>query len=375
MTIDPETFRKGVFDEVDRIAAAPKSQSRRPNGKNGKSDCGATTPTASDSVFDPWQSFIVPSFPLDVLPEDVQQFVLTQSRVIGCDPSALAMCVLANASAAIDHRTTLRMMKYGNWHVSPRLWVLLVGEPSDKKTPAFSAATHHLVAVDNARWKAWDAACEQERKLDPKADPPPKPARLWTADTTVEACGDILTRQDRGILIRRDEIAGWIGSMERYASKGGTGSADRAFWLQAFDGGPFIIDRIKRGSGRIENLSVSILGGIQPACLGELDGLTSDGLLQRFVPVLMRHPTEPIDEPIGEPWEAHRRLIETLVNATPATVLLTDTARKGWTKCARASSTSSRKEPAFRTASEDLPASLREHSDRSPSSYICSPNP
>ena len=43
--------------------------------------------------------------------------------------------------------------------------------------------------------------------------------------------------------------------------------------------------RISRGETYIGNLSVSLMGGIQPARLGELRGLTSDGLLQRFVPV------------------------------------------------------------------------------------------
>ena len=40
----------------------------------------------------------------------------------------------------------------------------------------------------------------------------------------------------------------------------------------------------RRGEIRVENLSVSIMGGIQPDRLAELHGLTSDGLLQRFLP-------------------------------------------------------------------------------------------
>src|SRR5262249_3999118 len=43
------------------------------------------------------------------------------------------------------------------------------------------------------------------------------------------------------------------------------------------------------------NLSLSVLGGIQPERLAELTGLTSDGLLQRFLPVMMRAATLPRD--------------------------------------------------------------------------------
>ena len=38
--------------------------------------------------------------------------------------------------------------------------------------------------------------------------------------------------------------------------------SDRAFYLQAFDGGPYAQDRIKRGEVYIRNLSVSMIGGI-----------------------------------------------------------------------------------------------------------------
>jgi len=41
----------------------------------------------------------------------------------------------------------------------------------------------------------------------------------------------------------------------------------------------------KRGETFIENLSVSIIGSIQPEKLGEIHGLTSDGLMQRFLPI------------------------------------------------------------------------------------------
>ena len=53
---------------------------------------------------------------------------------------------------------------------------------------------------------------------------------------------------------------------------------DRGFWLQAFNGGPYIVDRISRKSGLIPNLSVSLLGGIQPEPLRRIaDEAVDDG--------------------------------------------------------------------------------------------------
>ena len=50
---------------------------------------------------------------------------------------------------------------------------------------------------------------------------------------------------------------------------------DRAFCLEAYDGGPYVVDRIDRGTQALENLSVSILRGIQPDKLAEIHSLTN----------------------------------------------------------------------------------------------------
>ncbi|MBA3517902.1 MAG: DUF3987 domain-containing protein, partial [Rhizobiales bacterium] len=280
--------------------------------------------TQTHGIWDPWEKAGVPDFPLDVLPSGIQPFVQTQSAVLGCDPSALAMAALVNFSAALDHRFGLKLMRNGDWWASPRLWVLLLGDPSRKKTPLINAATRELERHQNRLRDEYEAAFKRhlEADGDPK-DGPAKPARFVVNDTTTEMLGEILSRHDRGILVKRDEFSGWIGSMERYGAKGGS---DRAFWLQAFDGGTFMVDRVSRGEIRIRNLSVSLMGGIQPAKLAEMHGLTSDGLLQRFIPVIMGPSRFPQDVPVNEPFRDYERITRTLINAPAAKMRCADDA-------------------------------------------------
>ena len=47
-----------------------------------------------------------------------------------------------------------------------------------------------------------------------------------------------------------------------------------------------MVDRIQRGENFVENLSVSLIGGVQPNVSAELHGSTSDGLLQRFSTIM-----------------------------------------------------------------------------------------
>jgi hypothetical protein len=265
-------------------------------------------------VFDPWQPFVVPAFPLDVLPPGVSEFVTSESDVIGCDPSTLAMAGLANFSAAIDHRFKLKIMRHGNWRARPALWVLLFGGSSMKKTPPLrDAALNELNELQNANLRSYAAALADWKKVKDNPDPPPPPPlRYIVKDTTIEKLAEILARNPRGVLVWRDELSGWIGQFDKY----GAASADRGFWLQTYDGGPYLVDRIKRGEIYIPNLSVSIIGGIQPNRLAELHGLTSDGLLQRFLPVVMLGSVFPKDQPTAGPFN-YAELTRKLVKAEP----------------------------------------------------------
>ena len=281
---------------------------------------------AVGELFDPWAQYVVPAFPPDVLPPVAQDFVTAQSTVIGCDPSALAMAVLATFSGALDHRLELKMMRHGAWYERPRLWVLLVGDPSAKKTPIFDNATAPLERYQNVLQQDYQRelrAYERAKSNGADVAKPIPPARYVVWDTTTEKLGELLARYDKGLLVKRDEIAGWVGSMEKYTSGRGAG-ADRAFWLKAYDGGGYAYDRISRGELFIKNLSVSLLGGIQPKRLAELRGLTSDGLLQRFLPVLMRPATLTLDRASND--EAYRGLVRALIRVQPARLGMTDAA-------------------------------------------------
>ncbi|MCA3657926.1 MAG: DUF3987 domain-containing protein [Methylobacterium sp.] len=234
-------------------------------------------------LFDPWREFIVPDVPTGILPDIIERFATGQSSIMGACRNALAMAAFAALSGAVDHRTSLRLMRNGEWTASPRLWTLLAGPPSSKKTPIMSAALAPLKRLEARRQKAWRDECA---RVPEGVQKPKQPERYLAGNTTTEALAAILARQDRGILVEHDEIAAWIGGMEKY-NNGGGGAADRAFWLEAFNGASFSVDRVTRPSISVENLSASIIGGIQPARLAELQGLQSDGLLQRFIPAFV----------------------------------------------------------------------------------------
>jgi len=300
--------------------------------------CRGAAAAQGEPLLDPWERFVVPPFPLEILAPVLRDFVTSQARVIGVCTAGTAMATLAGVSAATSHRWSLKMMEHGQWYAHPRLWVLLVGDPAVKKTPPMDAVCKPLEFRQTETYRdyktdvrAWEAA---KKAGDKDAEEPEPPPRYVAIDVTTQKLGDLLARKgaDRGLLIKRDELTGWLGEMDRY-NNAMRASSDRAFWLKAWDGGPYNYDRINRGELFIENLSVSILGGIQPDRLAELRGLTSDGLLQRFLPVMMSEASFTLDEPTNV--NPYYTLIHQLIDLPPQHLSMTNDARDKITELRR----------------------------------------
>jgi len=97
---------------------------------------------------------------------------------------------------------------------------------------------------------------------------------------TTEKLAIIYEAHPKGVQYRRDELAGWLLNLSRY-SNGGT---DRPFWLEAYVGGPYQVDRVKNPEPvLISHLACAVFGTIQPERLIDaLDG-ADDGLAGRFL--------------------------------------------------------------------------------------------
>lgn len=283
-----------------------------------------TAPTEGPFYADPYSDFVGPAFPRSILPPVLADFVEAEHRAMGADPAALAMAALTAVAAALTAETKVQVGDA--WDERPILWVAVVGDPSTMKSPVVAKTIKPLLKIDNnqdALWRSQKAAYDQQKAAgSPNPGPyPAKPARCIIQDATPEKVAEILARAPSGALMVHDELAGWLGSFDRY----GSGGSSRAFFLSAFNGGPHLKDRIGQGIRdenaeiRIENLALSILGGIQPDRLAGLRDLTSDGLLQRFLVVLMaRAKRGDQKHPVAAEEARYGRLIQS-VHLAPAT--------------------------------------------------------
>ncbi|MBW6419566.1 YfjI family protein [Celeribacter sp. PS-C1] len=252
-----------------------------------------------------------PTLPLrDALGPNLAQWVEDAAQAKGAPLDYVFAALLAVVGATIGN--TRWVSPWRGWEEPPIIWSMCIGLPSAGKSPAMDAVLQPLRHAERSRreaaeaerqvwrgraelaklaeamWKeeakaaikAGDPPPEKPREAD--AGPPPHIPRLVVNDGTIERLGAILAQQPRGTLQTRDELAGWLEGMQRYSG----GGSDRPFWLEAYGGRGFTVERMGREALTIDRLTIGVLGGIQPDRLKSLLFKSDDdGLLARFLPI------------------------------------------------------------------------------------------
>jgi len=210
------------------------------------------------------------------------------------------------------------------------LWTCIVAASGDRKTSGLNVSVRALDLVERLNStairekrlfhqmgvlkakelaKTWRASIN----ANPARDPAPflidaidlgnfiEP-RLYVTDPTIERLAALLVARPRGMMLIRDELAGFFANMTRYRP-----GSDRPFWLEAWDGGRHVVEPVRR-STVVEHLLVGVIGSfLARAFCGDEDGMAS-----RF---LYAWPATPEYRPLtNEVAEVEPELLNALLN-------------------------------------------------------------
>ena len=277
-----------------------------------------------------------PSLPAEMVPEPFRPWLVDIASG-ACIPLESVVCpTLIGVGSLIGRSVGIRPGKYDDYIVVPNLWGGIIARPGAMKTYAIqegtkplsrlaaeSRDTHQaeldLYGAEKERITAEINAIKTEMSKAAKADREAfetsetsiverstaimagletelatkyeelrasavTERRYITQDATVEKLGELLNENPRGLLVLRDELAGWLRLLDKSGREG-----DREFYLESWNGtGGYTFDRIGRGTVHVDALTISICGGIQPGKLMSyideaIDGNAgADGLLQRL---------------------------------------------------------------------------------------------
>src|SRR5262245_11376285 len=260
----------------------------------------------------------LPAFPMEAVPESLHDWLNRAARGSGTTAAHVAAPLIGIASSLIG--TARRIRASRSWSQPTTLWCALVGFSGTGKTPGIDATRK---PVGHIEYQRRDKVAELQRQHETRAQAakvakkkweneveeaiksglphPPKPnmamdvgpfvsPRLCVSDSTVERLAVLLEASPRGMTYVADELSRLFLNMSRYSS-----GQDNEFWLEAWNGNHYTVERQGRPAVVLEHLLVGVIGGFQPDKLAKSFESEADGMYARM---LFAWPEEPAYEPL-----------------------------------------------------------------------------
>ena len=319
-------------EEIERSYSKWKTSVRvtQPKGPGPADTDGASAhENAYDWGYPDWSIFEdrrgeLPDFPKDALTENCLQWAERAAHGAGATLAHVAVPMLGIIASLIG--TARRVMASRSWTEPMTLWTAIVGFSGTSKTPGINATKRALAQVERdlkpkiaeqqrahesrveaakaarALWKKeveklaeekvvslneYRSRMATEPVMPPEAVAPgPFVApKLHVSNVTIERLAVLLQARPQGMLMLADELSALFLNMSRYS-----GGQDNEFWLEAWNGDSYTVERMGRAPIVVDYLLVGVVGGVQPEKLarsfkGDLDGM--------YARVLFAWPPEP----------------------------------------------------------------------------------
>jgi hypothetical protein len=258
----------------------------------------------------------LPELPIEAFPQAIHRWMRDAASGAGVTIDHIATPLIGIASSQIGIARRVQATK--SWLTPMTCWACLVGLSGSGKTPALDTVKRVLSLIERnrrgeisslqlaheTRVEAARAALKKWKDevtaaIENGQPPPPKPAealdvgafvapRLYVNDATIERLAPLLEARPHGMVFIADELARLFLNMQRYSN-----GSDREFWLEAWDGKAFTVERQGRPPIVLPYLLVGVIGGFQPDKLSRSFEGDADGIYARF---LYSWPCEPAFE-------------------------------------------------------------------------------
>ena len=223
------------------------------------------------------------TFPLEVFPDNIQELIKDAEITEGHNPEYLSAGILSNAATAMGSNFILNN---GSYKSQPILWLVIVGRSGNGKTHPLNFAKKPIEEKDKQNYLAFQAEMIKYSVSENKRESKPNYVKSILGDFTPEKLAESLQHNEKGVLIFKDELIGWINSFDQYRK-----GSDQQMYLEFFNGGSLSVDRVSKPAIRVERTNINVLGGIQPSALKEMasKNRNNDGFITRF---LFVYPTQ-----------------------------------------------------------------------------------
>jgi putative DNA primase/helicase len=245
----------------------------------------------------------IPPLDPDILPKPLKDWLVDISERMQVPVELPLATALTALGSVLGRRVVIEPKALGDWKVYCNLWGALIAPPSMLKSPIISEVfsplrllareaqeryeeeakqkradlivleqqiekttrdiRHKIEGKDHIKSSLDSLKCELQDLQEKIETLSPKLTRYIVNDSTIEKLGDILRDNPAGVLLLRDELIGFLKSLNKAGHE-----SDRAFYLEGWNANSqYTFDRVSRGTITIPSMCISIFGGIQPAAL------------------------------------------------------------------------------------------------------------
>jgi hypothetical protein len=221
-----------------------------------------------------------PVFPVEVFSPTIQQLITQLNKALNYSTDYLSVAIMSTFATVNGNKYKLRVKN--GWDAPTIFWFSIVGEPGTMKTHPVKTIFKPLVKIDIANKAAYDLEMVEYNKIDIKQranETKPGFKQTIVSDSTLEALHVVHSINKRGICFYKDELVGFLNDMNRYRK-----GSDEQFWLESFNNGSYIVNRVTKEPLLIQDTHINIIGTIQPDILnGIISAHGANGLTDRFL--------------------------------------------------------------------------------------------
>ncbi len=243
------------------------------------------TPAAEFEIGDP--DATINQFPIEVFPVHLQHYILDLNQSLNYSKDFLSTTILSAMATLNGNKYKLRVKD--NW-ISPTIfWFAIVGDPGTMKSHPVSTILQPIKEIDKLsklshdieydKWEQKQIELKSKKQQPEESSKRPIFKQIMISDITLEALHEVSSFNQRGLMYYRDELKAFINNMNVYRK-----GSDGEFWLESFNNGSYIVNRVSSRPRLIDNTNINIIGTIQPDTLSSMaKDMSDNGLIDRFL--------------------------------------------------------------------------------------------
>ena len=214
-------------------------------------------------------------FPIDIFTHSIQEMIINANETTGYNIDFYSGALLSAFATAIGGTNKIDIGSYSDTAI---LWMAIVGNSGDGKTHPIKNALKYFENTDEAEYNNYKSVLKEWNDTERTGSKPVFKSTVLK-DFTIETIAPKLLHNS-DLLIYRDELMGWISSMNQYNN-----GSDTEIYLELFNGSSITVERKTQEPILTPNSHINIIGGIQYKKLKHLSGNGRDdnGFMERLL--------------------------------------------------------------------------------------------